>query len=147
MRAMRTFVHAKTFRSCPTLCDSMACSPPGSSVHGILQARTLQWVAMPSSRGSSWPRERTCISYVSCTGRQVLYHYRHLKTPNESHWRIWKIHCCVNRVSVCERGMATEMVIVLHQYDWKWTMNSWKLAKGGKKRGKDVINSKDRNRE
>ena len=43
-------------QSCPTLCNLMDCSPPGSSVHGILQARTLQWVAIPFSRGSSWPR-------------------------------------------------------------------------------------------
>ena len=40
----------------------------------ILQARILEWVAMASSRGSSLPRVPTCISYVSCTGRQVLYH-------------------------------------------------------------------------
>ena len=39
----------------------------GSSVHGILQANILEWVAMPYSRGSSWPRGRTCVSYVSCT--------------------------------------------------------------------------------
>ena len=39
--------------SCPTLCDHMDCSPPGSSVHGILQARILEWVAISSSRGSS----------------------------------------------------------------------------------------------
>ena len=47
---------------CPTLCDPMDCSPPGSSVHGILQARILAWVAMPSSSGPSPPRERTRIS-------------------------------------------------------------------------------------
>ena len=47
---------------------------PGSSVHGILQARILAWVAMPSSRGSFQPRDQTHISYVSCTGRRVLYH-------------------------------------------------------------------------
>ena len=40
-------------QSCPTLCDPMDCSLPGSSVHGILQARILEWVATPSSRGSS----------------------------------------------------------------------------------------------
>ena len=39
-------------QSCPTLCDRMDCSPPGSLVHGILQARIMEWVAMPSSRGS-----------------------------------------------------------------------------------------------
>ena len=47
---------------CPTRCDTMDCSPPGSSVHGILQARILEWVAMPSSRGSSQPRDQTCTS-------------------------------------------------------------------------------------
>ena len=56
-----------------TLCDSVNCSPPGSSVHGILQARILQWVANPSSRWSSWCRGRTHISYVSCIDRQILY--------------------------------------------------------------------------
>ena len=44
------------------LCDPMDCSPPGSSVQGILQARTLKWFAMPSSRASSWPRDWTCVS-------------------------------------------------------------------------------------
>ena len=43
-----------SFQSCPTLCFSMNCSLPGSSVHGLLQARILEWVAMPSSRVSSW---------------------------------------------------------------------------------------------
>ena len=49
---------------CLTLCNPMDCSPPGSSVQGILQAAMLEWVAMPSSRGSSQPRDQTC---VSCT--------------------------------------------------------------------------------
>ena len=49
-------------------------SLPGSSGHGILQARIPEWVAMPSSRESSWPRDPTCVSYVSCIGKQVLYH-------------------------------------------------------------------------
>ena len=44
-----TCMPAKSLQSCPTVCDSMGCSPPGSSVHGILQARTLEWVAVPSS--------------------------------------------------------------------------------------------------
>ena len=50
-----------------TLCDPMDCSPPGSCVHGILQARILEWVAMPFSRGASPPRDRTHVSCVSCT--------------------------------------------------------------------------------
>ena len=57
-----------------TLYNAMDCSLPSSSVHGILQARIPEWVAVPSSRRSSWPRYWTCISYISCIGRQVLYH-------------------------------------------------------------------------
>ena len=49
---------------CLTLFDPMGCSPPGSSVHGISQARMLEWVAIPSSRGSSWPRDLTCVSWI-----------------------------------------------------------------------------------
>ena len=80
---VHTHTHTRThvcilsrFGSCLTLTDScyspVDCSPPASSVHGILQARILEWVATPSFRGSSRPRDRTCISYVSCIGRQVL---------------------------------------------------------------------------
>ena len=55
-------MHAKSLQSCLTLCVPMDHSPPGSSIHGILQARILQWVAMPSSRGSSQPRDWTQVS-------------------------------------------------------------------------------------
>ena len=55
---------------CPNLWDPMDCSPPGSSVHGIFQARILEWVAISSSRGSSQSRDQTCISYI---GRLFLY--------------------------------------------------------------------------
>ena len=61
--------------SFPTLCKSMDCSPLGSSVHGIFQARILEWVAISSSRGSSQPRDGNHISCVSCTGGQSLYHW------------------------------------------------------------------------
>ena len=56
-------------QSCPTLFNPMDCSPLGFSVHGILQARILEWVTIPFSRGSSQPRDWTCI------GRWVLYHW------------------------------------------------------------------------
>ena len=56
-------VHAKSLQSCLTLCDPTEYSPPGSSVHEILQARIVEWVAMPSSRASSRPRDQTCFSY------------------------------------------------------------------------------------
>ena len=74
-------MHAKSFQLCLTLCNPMNCSPPGSSVHEILQARILEWVTMLSSRGSSRPRDRTCVSYISCIGRWVLYYERHLGSP------------------------------------------------------------------
>ena len=64
---------AKMLQSCLTLCDPMDCSPPGSSDHGIPQARILEWVAISFPRGSSQPRDQTHVSYVSCIGRQVLY--------------------------------------------------------------------------
>ena len=53
-------------QSCLTLCDPMDCSPSSSSVHGILQARILEWVAICFSRGSSWPRDGTRVFYISC---------------------------------------------------------------------------------
>ena len=59
-------------QSCPTLCDPM--DRPGFSIHGIFQARILEWVAISSCMGSSWPREQTCVSCVSCVGRWILYH-------------------------------------------------------------------------
>ena len=52
--------------------QSLVCSPPDSFVHGISQARILEWVAISFSRGSSHPRDRTCVSH---TGRHVLYHW------------------------------------------------------------------------
>ena len=61
-------------QSCPTLCDPIDCSLPGSSVHGGLQGGRLGWVAMPFSRGPSWPKNRTLSSYISCLGKWVLYH-------------------------------------------------------------------------
>ena len=51
-------------QSCPTFCEHIVCSLPGSSVHGSSQARKLEWVAIPFSRGSSWPRDRTQASCI-----------------------------------------------------------------------------------
>ena len=66
---------------CLVLCDSMNSNPPGSSVHGIVQARILEWVAISSSRGSSLSRDPTRVSFVSCTARQIL-----------CHWVTWEVH-------------------------------------------------------
>ena len=58
---------AKSFQSCPTLCNPVDHSPPASSTYGIIQARTLEWVAISFSRGLNRPSNWTYISYVSCT--------------------------------------------------------------------------------
>ena len=50
---------------CLTLCDPMDCSLSGSSIHGIFQARVLEWIAISFSRGSSWPRNRTRVSRIA----------------------------------------------------------------------------------
>ena len=68
------YIQAKSPQSRPILCDPRDSTLPGSSVHGTLQAGILGWAAMPSSSGSSWPRDGTCVSYVSCIGRPVLDH-------------------------------------------------------------------------
>ena len=68
-------------QSCLTLCNPMDCSPPGSSVHGILLARILEWVAILSSTQSSQPRDRTLVSYISCISRQILYHWATWEAP------------------------------------------------------------------
>ena len=73
-------------QSCLTLREPMDCSPPGSTVQGIFQARVLEWVAVAFSRGSSRPRDRTHPSYISCIGGQILY----LCTNWETWWD--KIH-------------------------------------------------------
>ena len=69
-------------QSCLTLSNPMDSSPTGSCVHGIFQARICEWVAISSSRGSSWPRDQTCISYI---GGWILYH-----------WTTWEALQCQN---------------------------------------------------
>ena len=71
-------VRAKSPQLCPTLCDPWTVS----SVHVILQTRILEWVVVRSSRRSSQPRYRTHISWVSCIGKRIRYHYCHLVTQS-----------------------------------------------------------------
>ena len=77
-----------------SLCDSMNCSPPGSSVHGILQARTLEWVAMPFSRvrGVVFPTQGSNPDLLHC--RQILYHLSHVfeeLSTFQPFWMLWQI--------------------------------------------------------
>ena len=60
-----THIHSEVTQSCPTLCDPMDYSLPGSSIHGIFQARILEWVAMPSSRASSQRRDQAKVSHIA----------------------------------------------------------------------------------
>ena len=90
---MHVCVCAQSFQLCLTLCHPMDCSLPGSSVCGIVQARILEWVAMPSSRESSWCGDQTNVPCIAgefftteapgkpytCTYIQILFHYRLLQ--------------------------------------------------------------------
>ena len=76
-----------------TLCDPMDCNPPGSSVHGILQTRILEWVAMPFPRGSSWPRDWTRVSSIAgrfltvCTINYIsIKNEQKTKANNKTKW-------------------------------------------------------------
>ena len=71
----------------PTFCYPIVCSPSSSSVHGISQARILEWVAIIFSRGSSQSRDQT---HISCIGRWVLYHWATMK----AHIYVWKKGRC-----------------------------------------------------
>ena len=95
-RALSEWV-SEVAQSCPTLCDPMDCNLPGSSLHGILQARVLEWVAISFSRGSSRPRDRTRVSCIPgrcfnlwATGEAHIA----LHTPNYLLSRILQKHIC-----------------------------------------------------
>ena len=114
-KILSTCMCAKSLQSCPTLCDPMDRSPPGSLVHGILQARILEWVAMPSSRGSSQPRDQTPVSYVSCICRQVLYHWR-LRTHNHVASQMKSNHILrmnFMEMIICDWKLHTFLFIIL----------------------------------
>ena len=72
---------------CPTLWVPMDCSPPGSSIHGISQIRILEWVAVSFSRGSSWPRDGTC---VCCISKQICYPWATREARPQTFATHWK---------------------------------------------------------
>ena len=89
----------KSLQLCPTLCNPMDWSPPGSPAHGILQARILEWVARPSSRGSSRPRGRAQVS-SSCSGGRAppgkpFLLWLGSVSCVEQKWKEWS-HCLVS---------------------------------------------------
>ena len=101
-------MYTKSLHLCSTLCEPMDCSLPGSSVLGILQAGIPEWVTMLFSRGSSWPRDPTLVSYVSCIGRWVLYHLHHLGTCSQ-----------VERVEI-SRGKQAMSVSIVAFFNMCW---------------------------
>ena len=88
--ALDKLMRAQWFQLCPASCNCMEHSPPDSSVHGILQARILEWVVVPSSRGSSQPRNGTCISYISCIAGGFF-----------TQWATWEAHT-YNQITPCD---------------------------------------------
>ena len=101
---MSVCMRAKSLQSCTALCDSMDHSPPGSYVHGILQARIQEWVAMLSSRASSWPRDWTCVTWIvggffthwatwKAPSWYMLLQFN--TTPFRCHDELQSIFCCI----------------------------------------------------
>ena len=120
--------HAKPLQSCLTLCDPMDCSPPGSSVHEILQAAILEWLAKPSSRISSQPRSRTHVSYVTCVGRRVLYHERHLGSPRVAQTLLEQVEASLSQPSQHWKNIPqVEQTLTLYS-NWcsSWCLHSSK---------------------
>ena len=110
-------------QSCLTLCYPMDYSLSGSSVHGILQARILEWVAISYSRGSSRPRYQTCISYISCIGRQILCHW-------EAHSLEYWVSFPEARLIADESGPPAYVGNVLERQQ-KWLSSMRKYVWGG----------------
>ena len=96
-------------RSCLTLCDPLDCSPPDSSVHGIIPARVLEWVAIPSSRESSWSRDQTDISSVSCIDRWILHH-----------WGTWEALVSRTDAGNCRALLTGLLALSLRPLAWWW---------------------------
>ena len=129
-------------QSCLTLCSPMDCSPSGSSVHGILQARILEWVAMLSSRGPSQPRSWTWVLHC----RQILYHLSHQGSPQNhllaknsfSFLHFHNFHLTLNFLSMwnnaefCspqlwaqEGGLGSETQGSPTEMHWRASIHSW----------------------
>ena len=112
---------AKLLQSCPTVCDPTDCSPPGSSVHGILQAGILEWLAMPSSRGSSWPRN---LSFLG------LLHWQAVSLPLDPAGKFSVVLCLTQNSYVANRPdlicyMLTANMKKTHIYDVP-CFNNWR---------------------
>ena len=105
-------------QSCPTLCDSMDCSPPGSFVHGILQARILGWLAISFSRGSSRPRDQTQASCIAGRSKPLILGFPSgsaVKNPSAMQ-EMWIQS--LGQEDPLEEGMATHSSILAWRIPW-----------------------------
>ena len=122
---LHTSMCTKSLQLYLTLDDPRDCGPPGSTLHGILQARILEWVAIPFSRMSSQPKDQTHKSYVSFIGRQVLYHQRHLGNLND--------HIIGHKTSL-NKFKSTEIISgIFSEPQWYETRNQPQKKKWEKK--------------
>ena len=96
---------------CPTFCDSVVHSLPGSSVHGISQARILLWVAIPFSRGSSWPTDWIQVSCVSCISGGLFTHWAIGKTLSSKYGHPKRSSRPSLAASVCQAGSVSAKLI------------------------------------
>ena len=113
-----------------SLCDSMDCSPTDSSVHGIFRARILEWVAFPPRGESSWLRDQTSVSCVSCIDRRVLY-----RCPTWEAHNGWYFHphyiikLMYHERFLTRRKSLTQENPALKHLIWTiWTLNSQRLS-------------------
>ena len=109
---------------CPTLWDPRDCSPPGSSVHGIFQARRLEWVAMPSSKGSSWPRDQTVSPALKADSLPTEPSRKPLLivVNNQS----FREEVCPGRSSPCEEeNKQTKQMVAPFQDLWNQNFQKW----------------------
>ena len=122
-----------------TLCDPMDGNPPGSSVHGISQARILEGVAISFSKGSSQPRDRTRISCISCTDRQIFYHW----ATGEAHLASATAKSLQSYLTLCDpidgsppgspvpgilQARTPEWVAIAFSNAWKWKVKVKSLS-------------------
>ena len=117
---MSLCTHAQSLLLHLTLCDPMGSSLLGSWVHGMFPARILEWVALPPSRGCSWPRDWTCVSCGPCTAGEHLI----IESHWGSHMSLYIIHLSKHRESTISRvslNVNYELwVIIISMYIYLW---------------------------
>ena len=110
MHCKECFMMFSVSQTCLTIWDGVNCRPLGSSVHGIFEAKLLEWVAISCSRGSSWPRDQTHISCISCIGRRILYHQATLEAQfscTYTHYFSYSFHYALSPDIECSSLCST----------------------------------------